>query len=80
MAFAIASRMQASDIAIGSTYLATVSGKPTRVRIDAARDGGWDATNWATGKQVHVTADRLTALPPSTATAASVFARATRAR
>lgn len=53
--------MRKQDVVIGNTYIAKVSGKLARVRIDReCICGGWDATNTETGRAVHVkTAARL---------------------
>jgi hypothetical protein len=56
--------MKKNEIRIGGVYAATVSGKTTRVRIDADNEaGGWDATNLATKKKIRIkSARRLRAL------------------
>jgi hypothetical protein len=53
--------MKKSDVQIGGTYTAKVSGKVAKVRIDAeSRHGGWDATNLKTKKKVRIkSAQRL---------------------
>jgi len=53
--------MKKAEIKIGGIYYANVSGKKTRVRIDAeASSGGWSATNLETDKSVRIkTAQRL---------------------
>lgn len=72
--------MRKQDVIIGSVYIAKVSGKRVRVRIDSVREvpgyanyyGGttraatrWSATNLATGRTVKIrSAQRLTELPP----------------
>lgn len=59
--------MKNSEIRIGSEYIAKVTGKPVRVRIDAAvASGGWNATNLLTNRQVRIkSAGRLQAIPES---------------
>jgi len=63
--------MKNSEIQIGSVYIAKVTGKPTRVRIDSTvATGGWKATNLLTNRQVRIkTARRLTMTPESVAKA-----------
>jgi hypothetical protein len=53
--------MKKIEVKIGGIYYANVSGKKTRVRIDAeASSGGWSATNLETDKSVRIkTAQRL---------------------
>lgn len=53
--------MKKKDVVIGGTYAAKVSGKMTRVRIDREdQRGGWEATNVATGRRIHIkSAQRL---------------------
>jgi len=53
--------MKKHEITIGGTYLCKVSGRIVPVRIDQTNPrGGWNATNTATGRDVHVrTAARL---------------------
>jgi len=53
--------MKKSEVKIGGTYLAKVTGKVVPVRIDAANArGGWDATNTVTKKKVRIkSAQRL---------------------
>lgn len=53
--------MRKDDVQTGATYVAKVSGKIARVRIDRQGEfGGWDATNVATGREVHIkSAQRL---------------------
>lgn len=55
--------MKKADVTIGGTYYANVSGKRCEIRIDAEKPrGGWDATNLATGKKIHIkSAQRLQA-------------------
>ena len=55
--------MKKDDVKVGQTYLAKVSNKVVRVRIDrGSRHGGWDATNLATNKKVRIkSAQRLRA-------------------
>jgi hypothetical protein len=53
--------MKKNEVKVGGTYLAKVSDKVVPVRIDGENPhGGWDATNEATGKKVHIkSAQRL---------------------
>lgn len=53
--------MKKDEVRIGSSYLAKVSDKVVTIRIDAEnRNGGWDATNMATGKKIRIkSAQRL---------------------
>ena len=63
--------MKKSEIKIGNTYTAKVSGTIAKVRIDAEnRNGGWDATNLGTKKRIRIkSAQRLRAeAGPTTAT------------
>jgi hypothetical protein len=55
--------MKKADVKIGGRYFANVSGKRVEVRIEAEKSrGGWEATNLATGKQIHIkSAQRLLA-------------------
>ncbi len=55
--------MKKNEVKVGSVYTAKVSDKVVEVRIDAeSRQGGWDATNLATGKKVRIkSAQRLRA-------------------
>ncbi|MEO8271652.1 MAG: winged helix-turn-helix domain-containing protein [Aureliella sp.] len=47
--------MKKADVKIGGVYGATVSGKRVEVRIDTEKPrGGWEATNLATNKKVHI--------------------------
>ena len=68
--------MKKADIKIGSVYRAKVSDKLTDVRIDAEHpSGGWNATNLATKKKVHIkSAQRLRAPATSAADAKAVAA------
>ncbi len=51
--------MKKSEVKIGATYTAKVSGKVVRVRIDAEnRQGGWNATNLTTKKKVRIKSAR----------------------
>lgn len=53
--------MRKADVQLGATYVAKVSGNLVPVRIDREGPyGGWDATNLATGRVIHIrTAARL---------------------
>lgn len=53
--------MKKSEVKIGSTYTAKVSGAVSRVRIlGTSPYGGWDATNLDTGRRIRVkSAQRL---------------------
>jgi hypothetical protein len=53
--------MKKNEVKLGGRYSAKVSDKVVVVRIDAKNPhGGWDATNEATGKKVHIkSAQRL---------------------
>lgn len=53
--------MRKNEIAIGSVYVAKVSGRLVSVRIDCESPyGGWDATNLSTERSVRIrTAARL---------------------
>lgn len=55
--------MKKSDVKIGESYIAKVSNNLVQVRIDSAHSRqGWNATNVATGRRVHLkTAQRLRA-------------------
>jgi len=55
--------MKKAEVKIGTSYYANVSGKRSEIRIDAEKPrGGWDATNLATGKKIHIkSAQRLQA-------------------
>lgn len=51
--------MKDSQVQIGSTYAAKVSGKIVPVRIIAKSPyGGWDAVNTETGRQIRVRSGR----------------------
>ena len=53
--------MKKAEVKIGGKYYANVSGNRCEIRIDAEKPrGGWDATNLATGKKIHIkSAQRL---------------------
>lgn len=54
--------MKKADVKIGGTYYAKVTNRKVEIRIDAEkpRGSGWDATNLATGKKIHIkSAQRL---------------------
>jgi hypothetical protein len=53
--------MKKADVKIGGKYYANVSGNRCEIQIDAEKPrGGWDATNLATGKKIHIkSAQRL---------------------
>jgi hypothetical protein len=47
--------MKKREVEIGGVYAAKVSGRVVAIRIDRESPyGGWDATNLATGRTVHV--------------------------
>lgn len=47
--------MKKSEIEVGGVYTAKVSDQVVEVRIDGAnRSGGWNATNLATNKRIHI--------------------------
>ncbi len=47
--------MKKADVKIGGKYYANVSGNRCEIQIDAQKPrGGWDATNLATGKKIHI--------------------------
>ncbi len=48
--------MKKKDIVIGETYIAKVSGRLARVRIDSEAEllGGWFATNLDTGRKIRI--------------------------
>ena len=47
--------MKRSEVLIGRTYMAKVTGKVVPVRLDASNPhGGWDGTNMATGRPVRI--------------------------
>jgi hypothetical protein len=47
--------MKKHEVRVGSIYVAKVSGTLTRVRINQeSRYGGWEGTNLATGRAVHI--------------------------
>jgi hypothetical protein len=54
-------RMKKAEVKIGGKYYANVTGKKVEVQIDSEKaSGGWNATNLATGKKIHVkSAQRL---------------------
>jgi hypothetical protein len=53
--------MKKAEVKIGGKYYANVTGKKVEVQIDSEKNGGgWNATNLATGKKIHVkSAQRL---------------------
>jgi hypothetical protein len=53
--------MKKAEVTIGGKYYANVSGNRCEIQIDAEKPrGGWDATNLATGKKIHIkSAQRL---------------------
>ncbi len=53
--------MKKAEVTIGGKYYANVSGNRCEIQIAAEKPrGGWDATNLATGKKIHVkSAQRL---------------------
>lgn len=56
--------MKAKDVELKAVYVAKVSGKLTKVRIDHIHYGyngiprGWDGTNLSTGRRVHIISAR----------------------
>jgi len=47
--------MKKNEVQLGGVYTAKVSDKIVEVRIDGEnRHGGWNATNLATGKKIHI--------------------------
>lgn len=46
--------MKKADVKIGGTYLAKVSGRLTRVIINAEYGKGWRGQNLATGRAVYI--------------------------
>ena len=47
--------MKKNEVQVGGVYTAKVSDKLVEVRIDGEnRHGGWNATNLATGKKIHI--------------------------
>lgn len=47
--------MLKADVAIGKTYIAKISQRLTRVRLDReSQYGGWYATNLSTGREVRI--------------------------
>ncbi len=53
--------MKKAEVTIGGKYYANVSGNRVEIQIDTERStGGWNATNLATGKKIHIkSAQRL---------------------
>ena len=53
--------MKKDDVKVGGTYTAKISDRLVSVRIDSAHSKlGWNATNTATGKRIHIkSAQRL---------------------
>ena len=53
--------MKKAEVKIGGKYYANVSGNRVEIQIDAEKStGGWNATNLATGKKIHIkSAQRL---------------------
>ena len=53
--------MKKAEVKIGGKYYANVTGKKVEIQIDSEKpSGGWNATNLATGKKIHVkSAQRL---------------------
>ena len=56
-----ATKMKKAEVKIGGKYYANVSGNRCEIQIGAEKPrGGWDATNLATGKKIHIkSAQRL---------------------
>lgn len=57
--------MQAKDIFVGSVYIVKISGKLQQVKIvRTCPNGGWMATNLATGRDIRLkTGARVRSLP-----------------
>lgn len=53
--------MKKAEVRIGGRYYANVTNKKVEIQIDSEKpSGGWNATNLATGKKIHIkTAQRL---------------------
>ena len=53
--------MKKAEVEIGGKYYANVTNKRVEIQIDSAKEsGGWNATNLATGKKIHIkSAQRL---------------------
>ena len=53
--------MKKAEVKIGGKYHANVSGKRVEIQLDSEKaSGGWNATNLATGKKIHIkSAQRL---------------------
>lgn len=53
--------MKKTEVDLGHTYIAKVSGKPARVKLlEVSPFGGWSATNLDTGRLIRIrTAARL---------------------
>jgi hypothetical protein len=53
--------MKKAEVKIGGKYYANVTGKKVEIQIDSEKpSGGWNATNLATGKKIHIkSAQRL---------------------
>jgi hypothetical protein len=53
--------MKKAEVKIGGKYYANVTGKKVEIQIDSEKpNGGWNATNLATGKKILVkSAQRL---------------------
>jgi hypothetical protein len=54
-------KMKKAEVKIGGKYYANVTGKKVEIQIDSEKpSGGWNATNLATGKKIHIkSAQRL---------------------
>ena len=61
--------MKTNEVKVGGFYTAKVSDKLVKVRIDSTNSrGGWNATNTATGKRIHIkSAQRLRGAAEQTA-------------
>ena len=56
--------MKKNQVQIGGIYAAKVSGRVVAIRIDSINPhGGWNATNQATGKPIHIKSAQRLRLP-----------------
>ena len=48
-------KMKKAEVKISGKYYANVTNKRVEIQIDSEKpSGGWDATNLATGKKIHI--------------------------